>query len=86
MRPVEAAPADMQPDAIARNVAGIELSAIKEMAMRAAGVEDVASLTWGVPSFRVDANPARWGQDRLWQVERDLIAATGATPVQRSPE
>ena len=37
---------------------------------------------WGVPSFRVDAGPARWGQDRLWQVERDLIAATGATPVQ----
>ncbi len=35
---------------------------------------------WGVPSFRVDACPARWGQDRLWQVERDLIAATGAVP------
>ena len=39
-------------DAIARNVAGIELSAIKDMAMRARGVEGVASLTWGVPSFR----------------------------------
>jgi len=35
---------------------------------------------WGVPSFRVDAGPARWGQDRLWQVERDLVVATGATP------
>ena len=35
---------------------------------------------WGVPSFRVDACPARWGQDRLWQVERDLIAATQAVP------
>jgi 2-hydroxychromene-2-carboxylate isomerase len=33
---------------------------------------------WGVPSFRVDDSPARWGQDRLWQVERDLIPATGA--------
>ena len=33
---------------------------------------------WGVPSFRVDDCPARWGQDRLWQVERDLIAATRA--------
>jgi 2-hydroxychromene-2-carboxylate isomerase len=33
---------------------------------------------WGVPCFRVDANPARWGQDRLWRVERDLIAATQA--------
>ena len=31
---------------------------------------------WGVPSFRVDDRPARWGQDRLWAVERDLIAAT----------
>jgi 2-hydroxychromene-2-carboxylate isomerase len=35
---------------------------------------------WGVPSFRVDDCPARWGQDRLWQVERDLVAATGAAP------
>ena len=33
---------------------------------------------WGVPSFRVDDQPARWGQDRLWAVERDLIAATKA--------
>jgi 2-hydroxychromene-2-carboxylate isomerase len=33
---------------------------------------------WGVPSFRVDDRPARWGQDRLWAVERDLIAATKA--------
>jgi 2-hydroxychromene-2-carboxylate isomerase len=38
---------------------------------------------WGVPSFRVDGNPARWGQDRLWLVERDLIAATQAAPVDR---
>jgi 2-hydroxychromene-2-carboxylate isomerase len=34
---------------------------------------------WGVPSFRVDGGPARWGQDRLWRVERDLIAATQAS-------
>jgi len=33
---------------------------------------------WGVPSFQVDANPAHWGQDRLWRVEQDLIAATEA--------
>lgn len=39
---------------------------------------------WGVPSFRVDANPARWGQDRLWQVERDLIKATQAVPAEPS--
>jgi 2-hydroxychromene-2-carboxylate isomerase len=38
---------------------------------------------WGVPSFRVDGNPARWGQDRLWQIEGDLIAATQATPLDR---
>ena len=37
---------------IARAVAGIELSAIKEMAMRSARVEGAASLTWGLPSFR----------------------------------
>ena len=36
---------------------------------------------WGVPSFRVDDRPARWGQDRLWAVERDLIAATEAAPL-----
>jgi 2-hydroxychromene-2-carboxylate isomerase len=33
---------------------------------------------WGVPCFRVDDQPARWGQDRLWLVERDLITATQA--------
>jgi len=42
------------------------------------GREEMLALgLWGVPSFRVDACPARWGQDRLLQVERDLIAATG---------
>jgi len=30
---------------------------------------------WGVPSFRVDQQPIQWGQDRLWLIERDLIAA-----------
>lgn len=34
------------------SVARITVSAIKEMAMRAAKIEDVASLTWGLPSFR----------------------------------
>ncbi|MCC5996720.1 MAG: DsbA family protein, partial [Oceanicaulis sp.] len=29
---------------------------------------------WGVPSFRVNERPARWGQDRLWAVEADLRA------------
>jgi 2-hydroxychromene-2-carboxylate isomerase len=41
--------------------------------------EDMLALgLWGVPSFRVEDRPARWGQDRLWAVERDLIAATKA--------
>lgn len=33
---------------------------------------------WGVPSFRVDDAPALWGQDRLWMLEQDLIAACAA--------
>lgn len=37
---------------ISPQVAGASLSAIKEMAMLAAQVEDVASLSWGLPSFR----------------------------------
>ncbi|MFM7627402.1 MAG: DsbA family protein [Gammaproteobacteria bacterium] len=35
---------------------------------------------WGVPSFRVDEAPALWGQDRLWMLEQDLIAALDAAP------
>jgi 2-hydroxychromene-2-carboxylate isomerase len=34
---------------------------------------------WGVPSFRIDELPALWGQDRLWMLEQDLLAALGAT-------
>lgn len=33
---------------------------------------------WGVPSFQVDQRPAHWGQDRLWQIEQDLIEVTAA--------
>ena len=29
---------------------------------------------WGVPSFRVGSTSV-WGQDRLWAIEQDLIAA-----------
>ncbi|MEZ5557620.1 MAG: pyridoxal phosphate-dependent aminotransferase [Pseudomonadales bacterium] len=36
---------------VARNVATARVSAIKEMAMRSAGIADVASLAWGLPSF-----------------------------------
>lgn len=43
--------------------------------------EMLAAGLWGVPSFRINNGPARWGQDRLWLVERDLIelTRTGAT-------
>jgi aspartate/methionine/tyrosine aminotransferase len=37
---------------VSQTIANVELSAIKEMAMRGAKVTDAASLTWGVPSFR----------------------------------
>jgi len=37
---------------ISKTVSGIAVSEIKEMAMRAAKIEDVASLTWGLPSFQ----------------------------------
>lgn len=30
---------------------------------------------WGVPSFRVNEKPLLWGQDRIWMLEEDLIAA-----------
>ncbi|MCP5265849.1 MAG: pyridoxal phosphate-dependent aminotransferase [Burkholderiaceae bacterium] len=40
---------------ISRFVAGIEISAIKEMAMRSARVEGAASLSWGLPSFQTPA-------------------------------
>ena len=43
--------------------------------------ELLAQGLWGVPSFRVNDRPAHWGQDRLWAIEEDLIAATGAPAV-----
>jgi 2-hydroxychromene-2-carboxylate isomerase len=30
---------------------------------------------WGVPAFRVNEGPVLWGQDRLWMLEEDLLAA-----------
>lgn len=33
---------------------------------------------WGAPTLRVDDRPGHWGQDRLWVIEEDLIAATDA--------
>lgn len=37
---------------VSEKVAGIRMSAIKEMAILSAQVEDVASLAWGLPSFQ----------------------------------
>jgi len=37
---------------IARSVADIEISVIKQMAIRSAAIEDAVSLAWGLPSFR----------------------------------
>jgi len=42
-------------DIVSKNVHDAEVSAIKDMAMRSARVPDVASLTWGLPSFQTPA-------------------------------
>jgi 2-hydroxychromene-2-carboxylate isomerase len=63
---------------------GAALADASWRAVAKANREDMLALgLWGVPSFRVDGSRARWGQDRLWLVERDLIAATQAAPVDR---
>lgn len=56
---------------VADRVAGIEVSAIKQMAMRGRAVEDVASLTWGVPSFRTPA-PVRHSIERALEQDPDI--------------
>ena len=30
---------------------------------------------WGAPTYRVNGGPAHWGQDRLWALEQDVVAA-----------
>jgi aspartate/methionine/tyrosine aminotransferase len=50
---------------ISSNVAGIAVSAIKEMSILSARVPDVASLAWGLPSFRTPQNIRRVIQDAL---------------------
>jgi 2-hydroxychromene-2-carboxylate isomerase len=63
--------------------AGLVAAALGDASWRAVADTNRAALLalglWGVPSFRVDERGARWGQDRLWAVEDDLRAATGAT-------
>ena len=54
-------------------------SALRDDAWRAvaeANREDMlARGIWGVPALRVNDMPLLWGQDRLWMLEEDLIAA-----------
>lgn len=54
-------------------------AALKEDAWRAVAEANRADMLargiWGVPSFRVNDMPVLWGQDRLWMLEEDLLAA-----------
>ena len=52
-------------------VSGITVSAIKEMAIRAAKLEGVASLTWGLPSFRTP-EPIRRAVGELLESDPDI--------------
>jgi aspartate/methionine/tyrosine aminotransferase len=56
---------------ISDSVAGIAVSAIKEMAMRAAKMEGAASLTWGLPSFRTPEG-IRQAVERALENDRDI--------------
>ena len=50
---------------ISSNVSGIAVSAIKEMSILSARVPGVASLAWGLPSFRTPAHIRKSVQDAL---------------------
>lgn len=50
---------------VSRAVAGISMSAIKDMAMRSAQVEGAVSLAWGLPSFRTPEHIRRAVARRL---------------------
>lgn len=43
---------------------------------------EALGLPFGPIADPVGGPTARWGQDRFWQLERDLIAATNASPAQ----
>lgn len=57
----------VEPDApwIARNVAGLKLSAIKEMAMLSARTAGALSLAWGLPSFQTPLHIRNYVTERL---------------------
>ncbi|MBC8339889.1 MAG: pyridoxal phosphate-dependent aminotransferase [Rhodospirillales bacterium] len=50
---------------VSENVSGMVISAIKEMAIRSAKIPDVASLAWGLPSFRTPEHIRRAVEQRL---------------------
>ncbi len=54
-------------------------AALADESWRAAAEANRADLfdagLWGAPSYRVNGGPAHWGQDRLWALEQDLVAA-----------
>ena len=54
-------------------------NALRDQSWRAIAEDNRADMLargiWGVPSFRVNEMPVLWGQDRLWMLEEDLIAA-----------
>jgi aminotransferase len=56
---------------VSRNVAGMTISAIKDMAMRSARVEGAVSLTWGLPSFRTPEH-IRHGVARALEADADI--------------
>jgi aspartate/methionine/tyrosine aminotransferase len=62
---------------ISKNVSGITVSAIKEMAIRGSKVPDAASLAWGLPSFRT---PPRICQTVEYALEYDSDIGKYALP------
>lgn len=50
---------------VSRNVSAMSISAIKDMAMRSAGVEGAVSLAWGLPSFRTPPHIRRAVEQQL---------------------
>jgi aminotransferase len=56
---------------ISERSAGLRISAIKEMAMRAAGVPGAVSLAWGLPSFRTPDH-IRYAVEKALEADLDI--------------
>jgi 2-hydroxychromene-2-carboxylate isomerase len=69
-----AARAGLQPDFVAAALADESWRAPAEVNR----TELLGMGLWGAPTLRVNDRPGQWGQDRLWVIENDLIAATEA--------